>query len=176
MQAIKEQTFPFQSRISLQNIYISPHTHNRYDTLLYLVSNDLSFYKKFYKWTQKNTRLKPSSTAPCGKHRGHLERDLGWLDPNSCSLWASSNQVTSSANTVFLSFCGLLTFADHQFRIKAHDLSSLIWDLLEKENKSGNEKQGPQEQKFCTEKGWVGASCDLTSSKMTKEANNSTAR
>lgn len=85
--------------------------------------------------------------------------------------------MTSSANSVFLSFCGLLTFADHQFKIKEHDPSSLIWDLLEKENKSGNEKQGPHEQKLCTEKGWIGASCDLTSSKMTKEeANNSTTR
>lgn len=50
-------------------------------------------------------------------------------------------------------FCGLLTFDDHQFKIKAHDPPSLIWDLLEKENKSRNEKQGPHEQMHCSGEG-----------------------
>lgn len=99
-----------------------------------------------------------------------MEGDLGWLDPNSCSLWISSNHVGSSANTAFLSFYGLLTFDDHQLKIKAHDPSSLIWDLLEKENKSRREKQGPREQKRCAEKGWAGTWWDLTSRKTTETA------
>lgn len=74
-------------------------------------------------------------------------------------------------------FCGLLTFDDHQFKIKAHDPPSLIWDLLEKENKSRNEKQGPHEQKHCSKKGCIGVPCDVTWGKKVKgDANESTVR